>query len=84
MEGVASARYLFLTMSRDKNDLQTEEEEEEEEQMVNSEQDCRKAFLHCTAAPPLSNFSNFLSITTIICGCPGLSRAVYTPFQGGT
>ena len=33
---------------------------------------------------PLSTFSNFLCVTTIICGCPGLSRAVYTTFQGRT
>ena len=30
------------------------------------------------------NFSHFSYITTIICGCPGLSRAVYAPFQGRT
>ena len=41
------------------------------------------------ALSPLSNFSNFLCVTTIRCGCPGLSRAVYTHFfdiqrQSGT
>ena len=31
---------------------------------------------------PLSNFSCFWCTTTIARGCPGLSRAVYTTFQG--